>query len=324
MTYASSPSSESVWSVDSTDDGLSLLSFLQRQLAGLWTGKAIKRQLDCQCCYVNGKVEKFGSRRLCSGDVVTWRSLEPPSTGKKPAGSSCSIIYEDELLLALDKPVGLVSEDEAVMRHLRRSGFLKLVHRLDRDTTGLLLLAKSEEAYQQLTRQFRQRTVEKVYIAIVEGTIPHDEGVISNYLVRKGSYQGQTFWGSTADGSTPGALYAETAWRVVARAPTATLVSCYPKTGRTHQIRVHLASLGYPIAGDCHYGACKLRVPRPLLHATSLTFQYPTSGATIELHSPLPPDFLELGRTFLDSCKKNQNGYCGGSSPTQGISSGRY
>ena len=146
---------------------------------------------------------------------------------------------------------------------------------MDRETTGVLLLAKSLEVKKKFIEQFRDYQVKKRYLAIVEGVPKKQCGKIENYLIKKKEYSGQTIWGSNKNEK---GLYAYTDWKLLKANTIASLIECYPKTGRTHQIRVHLCEMGHPLLGDNQYGGggCSSGpIPRILLHAESLEFFHP-------------------------------------------------
>jgi 23S rRNA pseudouridine955/2504/2580 synthase/23S rRNA pseudouridine1911/1915/1917 synthase len=201
-------------------------------------------------------------------------------------------LFEDEALLVYNKPAGINSDEKGILQLWKSTlPHLQLVHRLDRDTTGILLLAKQPAIFDQLVSQFKQYQVNKRYLAIVDGGMEQAKGKIENYLGKKRAYAGQTIWGAVA--SSKG-LYAYTEWERLKKGHRASLVACYPKTGRTHQIRVHMAEMGHPILGDFQYGKqfqCEHRPPRTLLHAESIQFKHPLSGREMSLTAPLPDDF---------------------------------
>jgi RluA family pseudouridine synthase len=155
-----------------------------------------------------------------------------------------------------------------------------------------LALAKTEAALLNLTEQFRNRTVQKEYLAWVDGTPSPASGVVENQLGKLKVFQGQTLWGAVKQGS-----YAKTSWSVVKTKDNKSLVLCRPETGRTHQIRIHLADLGHPILGDSTYGK-RFRSPyrpsRILLHASKLSFTHPKTALPLAVEAPLPKAFQEL------------------------------
>lgn len=259
--------------------GQKLVSFLQKQLDPAPSGKALRRVLEARLCRVNGIVERFGSADVEKGSVVelasSWESILSPSCSKM------EILHEDDRLLIVDKTVGWVCTDEQCRKTFGPKKYL--VHRLDKETTGALVIAKSVEARDALMQMFKERSVAKEYYALVDGSPKKDDGVSTSLFAKVGSFQGQTIWGSRAKG-----LPAETHWNVVWRGSNASLLLCKPVTGRTHQIRVHLAEMGHPILVDRQYAKnfrCKLFGSRPFLHAARISFE------GIDVSAPLPEDF---------------------------------
>lgn len=252
---------------------LQLGSFL-KEMTGK-SGKEIRRLLEKNCCKINGRIERFASTWLEKGQVVeftipTFKTFE------------WKVLFENESFQIVDKPANWVCNDANAQKTFPGNF---LVHRLDKDTTGALILAKNIPARDELMALFSNRQVEKEYFAVVDGVVRREEGTIENHLARKGSFQGQTIWGSSKQGDL-----AITRWKVVKRGPDWTLVCCRPLTGRTHQIRVHMAEMGHPLLIDRQYSSrfkSKVYAERPLLHAYSLRFSF--RGQIISVIC-LPPD----------------------------------
>jgi 23S rRNA pseudouridine955/2504/2580 synthase/23S rRNA pseudouridine1911/1915/1917 synthase len=202
------------------------------------------------------------------------------------------VLYEDEALLVFDKPVGINCDENGVLKLLNKEDpSLLLVHRLDRDTTGVLLLAKNRQIFENLVEQFKRFQVYKHYLAIVDGLVSQSRGVIENFLGKKHAYAGQTIWGAVD--ATEG-LPAKTEWHCLNKGADASLLVCVPKTGRTHQIRVHMAEMGHPILGDFQYGKefqCVYRPSRMLLHAEEIRLRHPLTGKSLSFRAQLPDDF---------------------------------
>lgn len=239
----------------------------------------MRRILEANLCRVNGKVERFGSATVQRGDVVelspAWQSLLTPKQFQ-----SFPILYEDETIRMVDKPSGWVCSPENCVSVFGKG--CALMHRLDRDTTGVLALAKSKETLDTWTKLFAERKLEKEYLAIVDGIPKQKEGVIESRLARKKSIQGQTIWGSALNG-----LHAVTHWELLAAGSQASLLLCKPKTGRTHQIRVHLAEMGHPILVDRQYAPMfrsSFPATRTMLHAYRLAYD------AIDVRAPMPSD----------------------------------
>lgn len=261
-----------------------LVAFLQGQL-GSYSGKFLRRLLEANLCRINGRVERFGSRVVNGGDAVelapSWKSVLTPKL------IQFETIYEDDSLKIVDKPAGWVCTDEEARASFGPKHYL--VHRLDKDTTGLLILAKSPSVRDQLMECFEQRLIEKRYVALVDGIPSEKQGTRKSCLGKKGSFQGQTIWGSM-----PRGLSAVTHWECLEAGKKAALLLCSPETGRTHQIRVHMAEMGHPILIDRQYAKkfqTSLFIQRPLLHAFRLRFSF--QGKDIDVSAPLPLDLRE-------------------------------
>lgn len=258
-----------------------LVAFLQGQL-GPYSGKLLRRLLEANLCRINGSIERFGSRIVARGDAVelapSWKSVLTPQL------STLETLYEDSFLKVVNKPAGWVCDPKNALKTFGTGQYL--VHRLDKDTTGLLIIAKSRSSRDHLMECFEKREISKSYLALVDGVPKEASGERRSFLAKKRSFQGQTIWGSSGQGLT-----AITHWKRVAIGNNASLLLCEPVTGRTHQIRVHLAEMGHPILIDRQYAKSfrsKLFIQRPLLHAYRLQFSY--SGKTIDLTAPLYSD----------------------------------
>lgn len=223
------------------------------------------------------------------------------------------ILYEDNDMLAINKPAGMVvhpapghSEGTLVNAVLgycpdlegvggeRRPG---IVHRLDKETSGLILVAKNDRALRHLQRQFKRRTIRKTYLALVEGHVQPPQALIDAPIGRDPHHRQRM--AVIAPGSSARSRPAQTEYELLHVYGDYSLLACYPRTGRTHQIRVHLAFAGFPIAGDTTYGRRKQRLSleRHFLHASALTFKRPADGKELTLEAPLP---VEL-KTVLES-----------------------
>jgi len=266
-----------------------LVEFLQEHLDPVPSGKALRKALEANACRVNGVVERFGSATVRPGAVVEladdWNKAAPKQ--------KILVLFEDEHLLIANKPPGWVCTDDLCKKTFGRN--TALIHRLDKDTSGLLLVAKTESTRLSMIDQFKAHSVEKWYLALVDGVVKQDHGVRESFLTKVGAFQGQTRYGSRARGQ-----HAKTVWQVLARGKTATLVLCQPVTGRTHQLRVHLAEMGHPILGDRQYAErfrCGYFAGRVLLHATRLKFKHPVSGELVDLEVKPPGDFEAAVKT---------------------------
>lgn len=279
------------WIVTSQESGWKLLAFLSHHLEGKHSSRFLKRAIEQNSCQINGRTERFASTLLGEGDLICLH-LEQTSSSSSHQFEESRILYEDDILLVYNKPAGINCDEKGIVHLLKgREPSLQLVHRLDRDTTGILLLAKGELVFDKLVDQFKQFQVKKCYRAIVDGVIAQSEGIVENYLGKKQAYAGQTIWGAVAESR---GLYACTEWQRRKTGGAASLVACFPKTGRTHQIRVHMAEMGHPVLGDYQYGKhfkCLYRPSRYLLHAEEIQILHPITGKSLHLIAPLPEDF---------------------------------
>jgi len=272
---------------------------------------------------VNGKV-LAASYRVKAGDDVTVTVPPPEPSDLLPEALPLNIVYEDRDLLVVNKPPGLVVHPgaghrqgtllNALLHHcpaLKEIGEVSrpgLVHRLDKDTSGLMVVAKTELAHQALVRQFQEHTITKKYLALVWGRLPSRQGQIDRQVGRHPTAR-RKMSAHPRRGKT-----ALTRWRVIKELPgPLTLVELTPETGRTHQLRVHLASEGHPVLGDATYGGGVSRlkghlnltglaplVRRQLLHAWRLEVTHPRTGERISWEAPLPEDFQMVD--YLEKC----------------------
>ena len=204
-------------------------------------------------------------------------------------------LYQDKHVIVINKPAGVSvlpegwDPDAPYLRQLLEKQFQKIwiVHRLDKITSGVMVFARTAEAHRELNRQFEQHEVEKVYQAIVEGVPPWDERTARHMLQANVGRKHRTVVVHKRGKNS------ETDFKVLRRGQNEALVEAYPKTGRTHQIRVHLSALGFPLLGDVLYGAAETDlITRPALHALSLTIRHPISGERMIFTVPPPDDFL--------------------------------
>ncbi len=297
--------------VDEASEGQRLDNFLLKLLKGV-PKTHVYRVIRSGEVRVN-KGRAAADTRLALGDEVRVppvRTAEPRREAAVPP-REFPVLFEDEHLLAVDKPAGMAVHGGSgvsfgVIEQLRRARpqarFLELVHRLDRETSGLLLLAKKRSALTALQDQFRQRETGKTYAALVQGDWPASKKVIDLPLHKFLTPEGERRVRIVDDGHAEGRR-AITLVKVVRRLPGCTLLDVTIKTGRTHQIRVHLAGSGHPIVGDEKYGdfaankalaagrnPARVKFGRMFLHARRLRFEHPASAEVIELVSPLPED----------------------------------
>lgn len=278
---------------------------LDRWLAETWPDISRARwqkALALGLVHINGS-PAHASQRLRLGDEV--RAQEPPPTEAPPAAQPepipLTVLYEDDELLCLDKPAGLVVHPaaghwqgtlvNALMHHAAElsTGAHPLrpgvVHRLDKDTSGCILAAKTDAAHAALAKQFAERTAQKIYLAVARGRPRAASGMVSAAIARHPAHR-QRMTVSNRHDARP----SETAWKLLISDGKLSLLECRPKTGRTHQIRVHLKHLGHPVAGDRVYGG-GADFPRQLLHAWKLSVRHPLTEKLLEFTAPVPADF---------------------------------
>lgn len=274
--------------VTAQEHGLSLLAFLKEKSKGAYSVKSLKKAISLKTCKVGGRIESFSSRKLSQGEEVefTFSTLDKEE-------SSIDILFQDVDFVVVNKSFGIVCSLEEFRKILGPiSAKWTLVHRLDKDTSGLVLLAKNTAAEEAAKKLFSSRSIHKLYLAVVEGKVSSKKGVIDNFLGKKGGYQGQTLYGSVPEKE---GMRAITHYRLLAQGKDSSLLLCDLKTGRTHQIRVHLSELSHPILGDSQYAkkafSSSYQPKRHLLHAWKLSFIHPFTQKNIEVEAPIPADF---------------------------------
>ncbi|MGE3310390.1 MAG: RluA family pseudouridine synthase [Limisphaerales bacterium] len=299
------------WTVESSLPDVRLDSYLRGQLPAVSRG-AVQRLIESGAVRVNGlpakvtQTPRFGDRI-----EVTWP--EPVPAEARAEALPLSVLYEDDDLLVLNKAAGVVVHPavghaegtlvNALLHHcagklsgvggVARPG---IVHRLDKDTSGCLVVARHDAAHVALAAQFAGRTLEKIYQALVCGVMGSRSGEIRAAIARHPSHRKRMAVSEGAGGREAWTSYrVETQWAEAAR------ISATLHTGRTHQIRVHCAHIGHPIVGDATYGkranarleeALGFRAERQMLHAWRLAFAHPTTGRRMAFEAPLPDDFL--------------------------------
>lgn len=286
------------WEVTQSHSGISLQVFLKEKMGGTLSAKQIKRAIDAGKCRLNGKLERFSSRLVGTGDQIELDEVNPV---EKPQHSDFDepgrILYADEDLIAYNKPAGVSSESHDLLESMQKKfGLLILLHRLDKETTGILLFARNEPTAKAVEALFKKRLVKKTYLAFVDGLPAKPSGTIENFLGKLHICHGRCVWGVVPrdKGHT-----AKTSWEIKTRGKNASLLICRPETGRTHQIRIHLSGLGHPILGDSLYGrsfVCDYRPRRILLHASEIAFEHPMTKQQIVVKSSLPDDFKQAAK----------------------------
>ena len=247
---------------------------------------------------VNDRVAKAGLK-LSVGDRVKIVLPPPPPTPLSPEAMPLDIIYEDDDLLVVDKPAGLTVHPapghpshtliNAILSHFPHLADIGdslrpgVVHRLDKDTSGVMLVAKNSVAQANLAEQFKTHTVAKAYLVLVKGHLTPENGIIEAAIGR--DPRNRKRMAVVTRGRE-----ARTEYQVVKYIGNCTLLEVRPETGRTHQIRVHLSAIGYPVVADPVYGVKSAHLSRQFLHASRLGFKLPSTGEYIEFTSDLPPD----------------------------------
>lgn len=290
-------------SVDRDHKGVRLDTFLAEQIPEM-SRSTWKSMVQDGLATVNGLPCK-PNHKLKAGEIVEWASPVEVSTEVLPENIPLDILHRDDALLVLNKPPGLVVHPAAgnesgtlvnalmfydpVFRELERAG---IVHRLDKNTSGVMVVARSEVAMAELQRQFKARETEKGYLALVWGDTPN-QGEIETLIGRHPVHRQKMAVLSE------GGRQAITSYETIERFGAVSLMRIRIETGRTHQIRVHMADLGHPIVGDPVYGrARKYSLPerpmRQMLHAARLTFNHPVSGKRLSFDAPLFDDMRRL------------------------------
>jgi 23S rRNA pseudouridine955/2504/2580 synthase/23S rRNA pseudouridine1911/1915/1917 synthase len=279
-----------------SEAGQDLAHYLVSQTGGKISVRKAREHLENSCCRINGRIETFGSYELVIGDVVEFLLPEEDTEHRFDPER---ILHNDRGVLVYDKPPHLAVTPQDgpkswslldILRHAHPDQPLFPVHRLDADTSGIVIFAKDPTTAQRLEAMFRDHAVEKTYHAIVRGHI-REEGLHKSYLVKVASHKGFEKWRS---GHGPDAREAITSWKVEERlGKYGSLVKVQPKTGRYHQIRIHFSELGHSLYGDKLYGdrLDPVHVHRHLLHASEVHLPNPSSGPALRIKCRLPRDF---------------------------------
>ncbi|AFM05677.1 pseudouridine synthase, RluA family [Bernardetia litoralis DSM 6794] len=306
--------------VDGKQELLRIDKYLMERLPRV-TRNRLKNAIKGAYVKVNEKLVK-PSYKVLPHDVITVRLPDPVRDLKKvePENIPLNVVYEDKDLMVVQKPAGMVSHPatnnwtgtlaNAVAYHMEQNGedFLGLSHRIDKDTTGLLVIAKTPEARDFIGKQFFHHTIERTYLALVWGEVKEDKGTIEGHIARgKNDRRIMTVLPDGERGKR-----AITHYKVVKRLRYVTLVQCNLETGRTHQIRAHMKHIGHPLFNDSFYGGNRILqgsvfskyksfvencfgiLPRQALHAKSLGFEHPTTKEWIQFDSELPKDITDV------------------------------
>ncbi len=284
--------------VGAEQSGVRLDVFATSMLSGVSRSR-VQARIKQGDVTVNGQPAR-ASLLLSSGDAVHIAAEGPPEAAEMiPENRALDILFEDEALLVLNKPAGISVHPgagvqigtlvHALLHHCRGLSSIGgverpgIVHRLDKETSGCLVVAKSDAAHHALSDQFANRAVSKVYLAVADGTPRMPHGVIDAAIARHKVHRQKM-------AVDPRGREAATAYRVLGHEGAFSLIECRPKTGRTHQIRVHLKHLGHPVTGDPVYGK-RRDFERHFLHAWKLEFLHPTTCRKMAFVAPLPRDF---------------------------------
>ncbi|MBR6778993.1 MAG: RluA family pseudouridine synthase [Clostridia bacterium] len=265
----------------------------------------IKTMNDENLIFVNGKVEKAGYK-LKQGDVVEYEEKQVETLDLTPENIPLDIVYEDDDLLVINKQVGLVVHPcnttkshtlvNALMYHIKNLSTINgvarpgIVHRIDKDTSGLMIVAKTDNAHKILSAQLKDKTLNREYKALIKGRLKQDF-VIEGYLGRNPKNREQMALVGEQNGK-----YSKTIFTIDKVFDHYTLLNCKLTTGRTHQIRAHLKSINHPIVGDKLYGGEEkfLKTPGQLLFAYKIMFVHPTTSKQMEFSLDLPEYFIDI------------------------------
>ena len=286
---------------ESADRGKRLDQFIHARLPA-YSRARIQDWIKSGRVRIGGRAHK-ASYELRGDERVDVEPAPLPSLQATPEDIPLEILYSDADVIAIDKPSGRIVHAgagqhagtlvNALLHHFGRLSSAGgderpgIVHRLDRETSGVLLVARTDAAHRSLAEQFASRTVEKSYWALVEGRLQRETGSVEKRIARD-PVRRTRMTTRTSQGRA-----AHTEYRVLERFPRHTYVEVRIGTGRTHQIRVHMASMGHPVAGDRLYGAAAAGYGRFFLHAHRLAFTSPSTGARITIESPLAPELAK-------------------------------
>lgn len=296
--------------VEASDEGKRIDSWTSEQITSESRNR-LQQLIKDGNILVNGSAVKT-SYRMKEDDEVLVHLPEPEPLDVEPEDLPLDIVYEDSSVIVINKPRGMVVHPapghlkgtlvNALLGHCHDlsgiNGIMRpgIVHRIDKETSGLLMVAKTDEAHHSLAAQLKDKTTQRLYLAIVHGILPHDEGTIDAPIGR--ADKDRKKMAVTEKNSK----HAVTHFKVLERFSRYTYVACRLETGRTHQIRVHMAYIGHPLAGDPKYGPRKtLPIQGQALHAAELGFTHPVTHQFMLFQAPLPRDMEQL----LDGLRTN-------------------
>lgn len=265
-----------------------LLFFIKEKTKSKLSNRALKKIIEKGVCKLNGSVECFASKTLEEGDFLQLQRNFENFVAKKIIKPK--ILYEDKFLIFINKTSNFICDKENVERFFKKDTFL--VNRLDKGTSGILILAKSLEVKEKFIKIFNSRKIKKVYIAIVDGKVLFFKKKIESFIAKKKEIGKIIF--HSFDKKEKDSKYAATYFEKIRSNKDFSILKCFPITGKTHQIRVHLLKLKHPILGDYQYSLhfkYQKFVPRLLLHSRSLQFEHPITNKKMEIKAPFFPDF---------------------------------
>lgn len=291
------------FTVSEEEAGIRVDKYIAVKLGDEYSRTYVKNLMDQGMVRVSG--EDVKPRYItCEGDRVLLEMLPPETSEVEPEDIPLEILYEDDWLIVVNKPAGMVVHPGAgnrkgtlvgaLLHHcgklpgggdLERPG---IVHRLDKGTSGVMVVAKNDRAMRAISRQFQKRTVNKGYVTVVRGAVELDNGVVDAPIGRHTGDRRKM----DVDHGIMG-KHARTIYHVVKRLGKFTLLDIELDTGRTHQIRVHMKHLGHPVEGDIQYGGGS-GMTRPALHAKKLGFTHPHTGDYVEFEAPMPEDMSDF------------------------------
>jgi len=288
-------------------------TFLVGKLIHRFSRTSLKKLIQDGFVLVNNQKPK-AHYQIKADDLIILKLPQPAKSGLEAEDIPLDIVYEDDDLLVVNKPSGLVTHPalgnltgtlvNALLHHCRELSSINMlrpgiVHRLDKDTSGLMVVAKKNSVHLELTKQFADHSVKRRYIALVLGTVAHDEGFIDLPIGRDRRNRKQMAVRFFA------ARPSQTRYKVLERFSDFSLVELAPATGRTHQLRVHLKFIGHPILGDKKYGRnSKIVIHRLALHAKTLGFFHPSKKKFLEFDSQLPDEFNQVMQMYAKMKQK--------------------
>ncbi len=250
--------------------------------------KETKRLIDKGACLLNSKIERFGSKKIKQHDTVQISKNYKKALSK--TNVNILVLYEDEYFLAIDKPVDFVCSDIEIHKYFPKKYLL--IHRLDKDVTGVLLIAKNSKIKDKFINIFKNKSIQKTYLAIVDGKVLEKNKIIEKKIAKINSIHGQTIYGVKKEGR-----FALTKLELIKTKNDISLVQLTPITGRTHQLRIHMKEISHPILGDYLYSKkfkYKPFINRIMLHASKVDFIHPLTDENIVIRSKYPKDFSDI------------------------------